>query len=616
MSVWARLAAWFARVSGTPGGRTADRLAARALQALEAALAEGDAEARVTRLREALALAERLGGEHGDQIVLEASLHLGEKLRAVGRREEAVLHFERAVSRSFRVPDPTGRHRRAGVLSRLGILDQEAGEVLRARSRYREALDLGRDSESQQLLGMLTQAAFNLGLLQSESGEEDMAVASWESALELGVRAGHPSGWDPAAVAAFNLGHLLSRRGDVEHAKRMFETVARVAEPSGTALGRMACAKASLALASLAEREGLLGSPETERQYTRAVQYGRDSGLPEGALAALQGALGLGERLVAGGRHGEAAAQYRDALTLATRCEPGTAERFDLLARLRLGQTLAEVGQREEAVKHLQRVFEIGRRLDEPALRELAGQAACNLHRALGSLERWEEARVLAEESLAFTRTLSSGTGRALEAAATYAHAFQALHDGRKDEALAGLADVVRLGRESDVEVGARIALDAQLLTGHLHRQSGRPEQAVRAFLDALALVRDTHTSGASPEFDAMAAMAHVNLGHALLALDRVFEARKAYEAALERGRTSGLPSGRAAAANAALNLATVLEGEEPDAMRRAWFEVARVLGRSSATPLGTECALQAEKAIAKLAAGPDTDPNSKSNEE
>src|SRR5947209_11370785 len=31
---------------------------------------------------------------------------------------------------------------------------------LRARARYREALDLGSDTDSQQLLGMLTQAAF------------------------------------------------------------------------------------------------------------------------------------------------------------------------------------------------------------------------------------------------------------------------------------------------------------------------------------------------------------------------------------------------------------------------------------------------------------------------
>jgi tetratricopeptide (TPR) repeat protein len=598
MSLWTRVRSLLARFLGGP---TADdeRAAAGALGALEQALAAGDAEARLQRLREALAMAERIAGERGDQIVLEASLHLGERLRAAGEREEAALHFERAMMRSFRVPDPLGRHRRAGVLTRLGILDQEAGQVLRARARYREALDLGGDTDSQQLLGMLTQAAFNLGLLQSESGEVELAVRSWESALDLGVRAGHPAGWDPAAVAAFNLGHLYSRRGEREQASRMFGSVARIGEPSGTPLGRMACAKAALALAALADQEGLPGAPEAARQYERAVRFGRDSGLPEGALAALQGLLGLGERLAAGARHAEAAERYREALELAARCEPAQAARFDLLARLRLGQSLSETGRREEAVVHLARVFELGRRMDEPALRELAGQAACNLHRSLAALGRWEEARELAEASLAFTRTLPSDTGRALEAAAIYARAFQALHDGHVDDALAGLADVVRVGRASGAEVGLRIALDAQLLAGHLHRQAGRLEPAARAFKDALALVRDAGTRTA--EFDALAAMAHVNLGHALLALERSFEARKAYEAALERGRASGLPSGRAAAANAALNLGVFLEGEAGEGERRTWLESARGLGRSSATPLGEECAAQAEKALARL---------------
>ncbi|MCE9627684.1 MAG: hypothetical protein K8R56_07200 [Candidatus Eisenbacteria bacterium] len=575
--------------------------ASRAVHALENALAESDAEARLTRLREALALAERITGPQGDSLVLEAALHLGEKLRAAGRRDEAALHFEKAVMRSFRVPDPTGRHRRAGVLSRLGILDQEAGELLRARARYREALDLGRDSDSQHLLGMLTQAAFNLGLLHSESGDDDMAVASWESALELGVKAGHSGGWDPAAVAAFNLGHHFARHGEETRARAMFSAVARIAEPSGTALGRMACAKASLALAALAEQEGLFGAHEAERQYQRAVQFGRESALPEGALAALQASLALGERASGARRHADAERHYGEALAFAEQCEAGAAFRFELLARLRLGQTLAESGKREDAVPHLNHVFQIGRRTDEPVLRELAGQAACNLHRALGTLERWDEARQLADESLAFTRTLTSGTGRALEAAATYAHAFQAMHEQRIDDALVELADVVRLGRESGVEVGSRIALDAQLLVGHLHRQAGRLEPAVRAFKDALASLRDRPEGSDDAEADSMAAMAHVNLGHALLGLEREFEAQKSYETALTRGRASGMPSGRAAASNAALNLGMLMEGEASDEQRREWFEVARAIGRTSGTPLGVQCAVQAEQALERM---------------
>jgi len=152
--------------------------------------------------------------------------------------------------------------------------------------------------------------------------------------------------------------------------------------------------------------------------------------------------------------------------------------------------------------------------------------------------------------------------------------------------------------------VGGRIALDAQLLVGHLHRQAGRLEDSVSAFRYALAAVRQDTAVRSTPELDAMASMAQVNLGHALMGLERGFDARQAYEAALERGRASGLPSGRAAAANAALNLASLLEDEVPERTRRDWYEIARALGRSSHTPLGNECAAQAERALARMDGG------------
>ena len=590
-----------------------DVLGERAARALAAALAENDPLRRAAGLREALALADAAPGEAGDVVAMEASLHLGERLRAMGARDEAARHFARALERSLRVPDPLGRHRRAGVLSRLAILDQEAGHEDLARERYREALALGADTDSQNLLGMLTQAAFNLGLLESERGADDAAAETWMRALDLGQRSGHAGGWDPAAVAAFNLGHLWTRRGDVGRARAMLERVGAIAQRAetegggATPLAHMASAKAALSLASLAEQEGLLGEPESARQYRRAYECGLASGLPEGALAALQGALGLGERAVSGGRFAEASERYREALALVPGCEREPSERFALLATLRLGQTLAELGEYEEAAVRLRGAFDTGRASQEAWMRELAGQAACNLHRVLSALDRWDDARALAEESVAFTRTLTSGTGRALEAAAAYARAFQALHDGRPDDTLAQLDDVVRLGHASGVDVGERIALDALLLTGHLQRQAGRHELAVRAFRDALATLRDREPDMPAPaEADAVAAMASVNLGHALLALERAFDARNAYESALERGRSSGLPAGRAAAANAALNLGAMLAGEMDDARRRELFEIARALGRSSGTPLGSECATQAERAIERLDAGDD----------
>jgi tetratricopeptide (TPR) repeat protein len=584
-----------------PAPRAAD--ARTAADLLTAALSEDDAARRVTLLRRALAFGERLAGEAGDVTVMEAALHLGEKLRALGQTDEAVACFARAVERSYRVGDPVGRQRRAGALTRLGILDQEAGNAARARLRYEEALRLGADTDSALLLGMLTQAAFNLGLLDTDGGDEDAALRNWERAIDLGSRAGHPSGWDPAAVAAFNLGHLHARRGELDRARHVLESVRAIGEPGGTPLGLMASAKAELALAGLADQQGLTGAPEATRHHERAFQLGRASGLPDGALAALQSALALGEMELAAGRFHECAARFREALGLAPACEPEVAERFTVLGELRLGQALGECGRREEAATHLAVALARGRGSETEWVRELAAQSACTLHRVLCALDRWDEAKALALDAEAFARTLPSGTGRALAAAATYARAYQELHDGDTARARVTLRTVVAAGLASETDVGERVALDALLLEGHLARKDGHFEEGLASFRALLERVRGRHT----PEMDGMAAMAGVNAGHCLLALERMLEARYAYEQALARGRASGAGAGRAAAANSALNLATLLEDEAPRARRRELYAVAIALGRSSRSPLGEECASTATRALEAMD-GPDAD--------
>jgi hypothetical protein len=95
--------------------------------------------------------------------------------------------------------------------------------------------------------------------------------------------------------------------------------------------------------------------------------------------------------------------------------------------------------------------------------------------------------------------------------------------------------------------------------------------------------------------------MAQVNLGHVRMGQERGFDAQQAYARALERGRASGAPAGRAAAANAALNLGALLADESPEARTRELYESARTLGRASGTPLGEECARQAERALVRL---------------
>lgn len=594
----ARLAATVRRLLVRLGaGAAAPDPTRRAADRLADALTEHDPVMRLARLRAALAAGEALTGEAGDIVVMEASLHLGEKLRALGSRDEAVAHFARAVERSFRVPDPVGRQRRAGVLTRLGILDQEAGQPARARQRYEEALALGGDAESALLLGMLTQAAFNLGLLHSESGDDDAAALGWRRAIDLGARTGDPSGWDPAAVAAFNLGWLQMRRGESDAARATLEEVGRIAEPAATPLGLMAAAKAALALATLAERDGLAGESEAAAQYARGLALGGGGPLPEGRLAAVQCALGLAEQATRAGRSADAASRYREALVLATGCEPGDVERFAVLAELRLGQALAATGPREEAYARLRSAWTRGRASHESWVRELAVQAACDLHKLLCAMERWDDAATVASDAEAFASTLESGPGRALAAAATYARAYSALHGGDETGARDAIERVAALGFSSGVEAGERIALDAELLAGHLDRKADRLQPALDRFRGVLARLRDRE----GPEADAVAAMAGVNAGHCLLALERHAEAGTAYARALERGRASGTSTGRAAAANAALNLASVREDDATTAQRRAWLELAIAMGRSSRTPLGDACIETARKALANL---------------
>src|SRR5512135_1064803 len=78
------------REGGRPAPAPTPDAAQLAAEVLALALAENDPMPRLARLRAALAQCERLSGSTGDVMVLEASLHLGERLRALGQSDEAV----------------------------------------------------------------------------------------------------------------------------------------------------------------------------------------------------------------------------------------------------------------------------------------------------------------------------------------------------------------------------------------------------------------------------------------------------------------------------------------------------------------------------------------------
>lgn len=598
-----RLAAWARGIATAIAGRAPGRASARraALDALQRAAVwreHGERALAAGALDEAIRLAGPLDDEVGRSVLLQAWLDLAEQRRVDDRGAEAAELFRRCVELSARVPDPLGRLCRASALSRLGIIEHNAGRLDEARARYEESLRLGRGLVAPRLRAELAQAAFHLGLIAAEREDSDGACAHWREAIELGASSGQAAGRDPAAIAAFNLGHERLRAGSADDAREAYERSVALAEEGRTPLGGFAGAKSAFALAELAEREELLAPERAAEWFERAAAFGRRSALPEARQIGGQAEIGLGELRARERRFDEAIAHFRAALDVAPEPETESAGSLIVFARMRLGVVLAESGAREQGAEELRRAYADGRTHSAAAPRELAAQAACNLHRLLSGLGRWDEARELIAEAVAFASTLGPGVGRALEAAASNGLALQCMHDGDAAGTAAALDRAIQVGRESDSVAGDHEALDAALLAGNLSLQAERAERAIDSYRLAIEIA-DARPGAA--EFEGKAAQAQCNIGHGLLALDRHADACRAYERALARGRASGQREGRAAAANAALNLGALLEGEAPIVRRRELFGVAIALGRSSGTPLGLDCVRNGERAIAAL---------------
>ena len=98
---------WFGAAAPEPDDES-EQLAARRSRRSSTRSASRTVRQQLERAAsEALAIAERASlTRAATSSLLEASLHLGERLRAAGRRDPAVLHFEQAVRASFRVADP------------------------------------------------------------------------------------------------------------------------------------------------------------------------------------------------------------------------------------------------------------------------------------------------------------------------------------------------------------------------------------------------------------------------------------------------------------------------------------------------------------------------------
>lgn len=199
--------------------------------------------------------------------------NLGVALDALGRRAEAMAHFERAVAIA-----PTfakGRINLGHALARAGRADA-------AEAEYREALHLDPGSAV---------AAYDLGLLLAERGDVDAAIPWYRRALDH----------DPAYAKAWNnLGWALATKGTpaaLADAVAAYERALAV-DPTLTA------AHNNLAVAL----EGLGRADEALAHYAAAVRLAPDEPRAHANYAAL---------LASRGRIDEAIAAYREALRLA-----------------------------------------------------------------------------------------------------------------------------------------------------------------------------------------------------------------------------------------------------------------------------------------------------------
>jgi tetratricopeptide (TPR) repeat protein len=154
---------------------------------------------------------------------------LVEALRRLG-----VLHHRQSASgpahelctRSYRKAIEQGDRILAGAaLNALAGFEYEAGELVAARGKYLEALELA--GRSGPLLGRIEQ---NLGILDSVQGRHADALAHYRRALDAFQNAGDEAG---CAIALHNLGLVALRRGELEDAERSLDRSAVIATRIG-----------------------------------------------------------------------------------------------------------------------------------------------------------------------------------------------------------------------------------------------------------------------------------------------------------------------------------------------------------------------------------------------
>jgi tetratricopeptide (TPR) repeat protein len=232
-----------------------------------------------------------------------AHCNFGESLARLGRIDEAMTHYQKAVEIKPGYAD---------TQFNLGNGLRQKGRVDEAIACYQKALQIQPD---------LAGAHMNLGNILGQQGRMDEAIAHYQKALQI-----QPD----SAEAHCNLGSAFFRQGRMEEAIAHYQKALEIQPDS---------AEAHMNLGNIFSQQGRLN--EAIDHFQKALQI-----MPGNALAHYN----LGITLQQKGRVDEAILQLQSALQI----KPDYAE-----AHNSLGAALFQKGRTDEAITHLQKALQI-----------------------------------------------------------------------------------------------------------------------------------------------------------------------------------------------------------------------------------------------------------------
>ena len=333
------------RLLSLPAARTLSpsRRAALETKAVECRLAQGDCQAALGHCRDLLG---REAEIESPSLRGRIRLQTSDALFLLGRLEECIEQAERGLSLAEAAGDLTLC---AGALVRLGRAAYRAGDQLKARDLYEQAMALYRRVGDE---ARLAHVRNNLGLIHKNLCEWDIAVGHLKAALEIHRRHGR---FAETGMPLLNLGVVFQKSGDWDRALDCYREAEQVFLQVGDHLH---LANTGIGLGNVARLQRRFAEAETALRG--ALERSRSYDARREEVLALEF---LGELDFDRGRPEDAIARYHEALALAERIAP----EGDLVVELerRRADALCALGRLDEAEQACERARRLARLTDD-----------------------------------------------------------------------------------------------------------------------------------------------------------------------------------------------------------------------------------------------------------